>query len=117
VKVGRLPCAFDSEGFEGGGFVFVEVVLDYAVDACSAGTATEAEAQLSEVFRSAGCYDFDVSLIRVADPAGEAEFAGLAVYEPAKADALHATLDEEMKNHGVVTMASVADGAARRNFG
>lgn len=115
MTIGRLPGAFDAEGFEGSGFLFIEVVLEDAVNTAAARAATETGAQVGNVFRSAGSDDFNVAVFSVADPSGEAEFAGLAVYKPAKADTLHATLHEKMENHGVVTNASVADGAARRN--
>jgi len=77
----------------------------------------KAQLKVGEIGWSAGCDDFYIAFFGVADPAGEAEFAGLTMNEPAKADTLHATLHEKMKNHSVVTMASVADGAARCNRG
>ncbi len=114
VTIGRLPGAFDAEGFEAVGFLFVEVVFEDEVNAAAARTAMEAQAQFGEIFGSARGDDLDIPFFSVANPAGEAQFTRLAVNEPAEADTLNATLNEKMKNHGV-TIASVADGAAGRN--
>jgi len=82
-------------------FLLVEVVLGDAVNASAARAAMEAQAQFGEIFGSAGCDDLDVALFSIANPAGKAKFAGLAVDKPAKANTLYATLNEKMKNHGV----------------
>jgi hypothetical protein len=113
---GELPGAFDAEGFEVRGFLFVEMVFDDVVDACAAGASAEAGTEVVQIFGSAGCDDLDVAFFSVADPAAETEFARLAVDEPAEADTLYPTLHVKMENHGVVTIASVADGGARRNW-
>jgi len=99
---GELPGALDFEVAEIGGFGFVELVLDDLVDAAAAGTFLKLGAEFSEVFGWAGGEDFDVSSVSVADPAAEAELGGFAVDEPAKADALNAAADEEVKNHRTV---------------
>jgi len=88
-----LPCSFDSEGIEVGGFAVVEVMLDEAVDATAARTAAQAGAEFGEVFGRAVGNDFHFAFFRVADPATQVEFAGLAVNEPAEAYALDATLN------------------------
>ena len=72
-----------------------------AVNACPAWALTQAGAKLGKIFESAGCDDLDVAFFGVADPAREAEIAGLPMNEPAEADTLDATLNEKMKNHGV----------------
>ena len=76
-------------------------MFDDVVNAASAGALAEAGAEFGEVVGCPGCDDFNVAIFSVADPAGEAEFAGLAVDEPAEADTLYATLNKKMKNHGV----------------
>ena len=91
------------------GFFVVEVVFDEAVNAAAARAAAEAVAEVGEVFDGAGGDDFDIAVFGVADPAAQVEFAGFAVYEPAKAYALYAALNEEVKNH-IATKASVSDG-------
>lgn len=94
------PRSLDSEGGEGGGFRIVEIVLDDAVDAAAAGAAAEAGAEFGEVFYVSRGDHFHVAVFGVADPASEVELAGLAVNEPAEAYPLHASLDEEVKDHG-----------------
>jgi len=86
--------------FEAGGFLFIEVVLNDAVNASAARAAMEAQAQFGEIGGRTGCDDLDVALFSVANPAGKAEFAGLAMDKPAKTNTLNATLNEKMKNHG-----------------
>ena len=103
-----LPGAFDLKGAEVLSFFFVEVVFDEAIDAAAAGSAAEAAAQFVEVFGGAGGYDLDVAIFGVADPAAQGEFAGFAVYEPAEADTLYATLNEKVEDHG--DKASVSEG-------
>jgi hypothetical protein len=95
----HLPCAFDAEGAETLGFFLVEIVLDEAVDAAAARTFAQAGAQFGEVRGRAGSHNFHIAILCVADPAAQVEFAGFAVDEPAEADALNATLDEEVKDH------------------
>jgi hypothetical protein len=77
-------------------------VLDDLVDSAAAGAFLEFGAELVEVFERAGGDDFNVTGIRVADPAAKAKLGGFAVDEPAKADALDAAADEEVKNHRTV---------------
>jgi len=98
----ELPGALDFEVAEVSGFGFVEFVLDDLVDAAAAGTFLELGAEIGEVFGGAGGEDFDVAGVGVADPAAKAELGGFAVDEPAKADALNAAADEEVKNHRTV---------------
>jgi len=93
------PSALDFEIFEAGGFGFVELVLDDLVDATAARALSELSAEFVEVFGRAGGDDFDVPGVGVADPAAKAELGGFAVDEPAKADALYAAADEEVKDH------------------
>jgi hypothetical protein len=79
----------------------VEVVFEEAVDSGASGALAEAGAEVGEVFGGARGDDFNVAVFGVADPAGESEFAGLAVDKPAEADTLYATLHKKMKDHGV----------------
>jgi hypothetical protein len=95
-----LPGAFYAEGVEAAGFGLVHVVLDYVVDAGAAGAFAEAGAKLVEVAGAACGDDFDVAVLGVADPAAEVELGGLALDEPAEADALDAAADQEVENHG-----------------
>jgi hypothetical protein len=74
-------------------------MFEEAVDAAASGAAAEALTQFVQVFGGAGGYDLDVTVFGVANPAAEVEFAGFAVNEPAEADTLYATLNEEMKDH------------------
>ena len=53
LRIELLPCAFDAEGVEVGGFFFVEVVLDELVDAGAARAAAEARAQFGQIFDGA----------------------------------------------------------------
>jgi len=84
------------------------MVLDEVIDAASARAATQAGAQLGQVGFVAVRHHFHVAVFGVAHPAAQVEFAGLAVYIPAEAHALHATLNQEMKDHKVSTKASLA---------
>ncbi len=96
-----LPRAVDAEGAQGIGFLFLEKVFDDVIDAAAAGAASQAGAEFGEVAVVAGGNYFDVAVFGVADPAAQVEFAGLAVHEPAEADALNSALNEEMKNHAI----------------
>ena len=51
------------------------------------------------IFQGADCV-FHFAGIGVADPAAQTQLGGLAVHEPAKANALHAPADEEVEHHG-----------------
>jgi hypothetical protein len=96
----QLPSAFDAEGLKAAGFGLVEVMLEDAIDAATAGTLVEAGAEFGEVFGLAGGDDFDVAFFGVADPAAQGELTGFAVNEPAKSDTLYTPLNEEVKDHG-----------------
>jgi len=76
-------------------------VFEDAVDASASRAFAEADAKFGEIGWSAGCNDLNVAVFGVADPTGQAEFAGLAVDEPAEAYTLNATLYEKMKHHGL----------------
>ncbi len=81
--------------------LLVEMVLDEAIDAAAARAAAKAGAQLGQVIGLAGGNHFHVAVFGVAHPAAQVELAGLALHKPAEADALHAALNEEMKNHAI----------------
>jgi hypothetical protein len=68
-------------------------VLEDFVDAAAAWAAVEGVAQIGERFEIAGCYDFDIAVFSVSDPAFELELAGLAMDEPAEAYTLNAASD------------------------
>jgi hypothetical protein len=74
-------------------------VLYDLVDAAAARAFFKLGAEFVEIFGRAGGDDFDCAVVGVADPAAKAELGGLAMDEPAKADALNAAADEEVKNH------------------
>jgi len=95
-----LPGAFDLERAQVLCFFFVEMMFEQAVDAAAAGASPEALAKFVEIISGAGSNDFHVAVFRVAHPAAQVEFAGFPVNKPAEAYTLHATLNEEMKNHG-----------------
>jgi hypothetical protein len=82
-----------------GGFAFVEIVFDEAVDAAATGAAAQAGAQFGQVGFFAVGDHFHFAVFGVAHPAAQVEFAGFAVNEPAEAYSLHATLNEKVKNH------------------
>jgi hypothetical protein len=94
-----LPGAFDPECAQGCAFALGKGVLDDTVDAAAAWAFAERCAQLVQIFGFAGGYDFDVAVFGIANPAFEFELAGFAVNEPAEADALDASADEEVKDH------------------
>ena len=110
----KLPGALDFEIFEAGGFGFVELVFGDFVDPAAAGAFFELGTEFLEVFGWAGGEDFDGAVVGVADPAAEAELGGFAVDEPAKADALNAAADEEVKNHQMVKCLAWVCVEARR---
>jgi hypothetical protein len=74
-------------------------MLDKVIDTAAPRTAAKAQTEIFEVARFASGDDFDVTVLSVADPAAQVELGSFALHEPAEADALHATLDEEMENH------------------
>lgn len=89
----ELPGAFDLEGFERACFAFRKRMLNDTIDTAAAGAFVERCAELVEVFRLSGNHHFDLAVFGIADPAFEVELAGFAVYEPAEADALDASLN------------------------
>ena len=94
-----LPGAFDPESAEIAGFAVIEVVLDDAIDTAATRPTTEAGAEFGQVLLGAAGDNLNIAIISVADPAAQIEFAGFSLYEPAVADPLHTTLNEEMENH------------------
>jgi len=74
-------------------------VLDDGVYAAAAGAFAKLGAEIGEVVRVAGGYDFYLAGVGVADPAVQVELGGFAVDEPAEADALHASANKEVENH------------------
>src|SRR5437762_2930758 len=74
-------------------------MLDETIDAAAARPSAKAFAQFRQVFLAPRRHYFNVAVLSVAHPAAQFEFAGLAVNEPAKAHALHAPLDQKVKNH------------------
>jgi len=105
----HLPGAIDPERAKAFGFTLIKIVLDEVIDATAAGTAAQAGAEFGKVFDAARGHNFHLALLSVAHPAAKVELAGLPVDEPAKAHTLHATLNQEMKNHRFETKASFAD--------
>jgi hypothetical protein len=95
----ELPGSLDFEEVEGGGFGFGQFVLDDGVDAAAARAFVEFGAELCEGFGVASGEEFDFAVVGVADPSAQAERGGLAMDEPAKADALHTSADKKVKNH------------------
>jgi hypothetical protein len=76
------------------------MMLDKPIDPAPARPSAQAGAQLGQVrFVSVG-YDLNVAVLCVPHPPAQVQLAGLAVYKPAEADALHTTLNQKMKNHG-----------------
>jgi len=55
--------------------------------------------QFSKVFLIAGGDDLDMAIFSIADPPAKVKRGGLAMYEPAKSDALNAALDEVVVDH------------------
>ena len=68
-------------------------MLNEAVYAASARTSAKAGSQFGQVGLLAMRHYLHLAIFGVAHPAAQVEFAGLAVYEPAKANSLHATLN------------------------
>ena len=95
------PCAIDFERTETFSLVIGQRVLDDAVDARAARPFAEAGAKLIQVARFASGNYFHVAVLSVAHPSAQIQFARLALHKPAKADTLHAALNEEMNNHGI----------------
>jgi hypothetical protein len=104
-----LPGALDFEEVEGGGFGFGEFVFDDGVDAAAARAPVEFRAEFGEGFGIAGGEEFDFAAIGVADPSAQAECGGLAMDEPAEADALNTPANEKVENHMVFSV-SQRDG-------
>jgi hypothetical protein len=94
-----LPGAFDYKGFEGCAFALGEGVFVDLVDAAAARSMAEFGAEMAEGFFVAGDHDLDVTVFGVANPAAEGEFAGFAMDEPAEADTLDASFNEEVEDH------------------
>jgi len=88
------------KGCEVFGFILGQSVFDDAVDARASRAAAQADAKLVKVAGVACRHDFNIAILGVAHPSAQLELCGLALDKPAEADALHAALNEEMKNHG-----------------
>jgi hypothetical protein len=86
-------------------------MFDEAIDAAAAWTLPQALSQFGKVFDRTGDDDFDIAVFGIADPAAQFEFAGFAMDEPPESDTLHATLNEEMKDH-IADLASFSDAHA-----
>ncbi len=85
-----------------------EVMLDNAVDAAAARAASQARTQLAQVVGLAGGNHLHVAVFGVAHPAAQVQLRGLALHKPAKADPLHAALDEEVENQSYLTSESAS---------
>src|SRR5665213_1347187 len=114
VGMRLLPGSFDLESAEGFGFAFGEFVFNDSVDAAAARALVQLRAEVGEVFARAGCEDFDVAGVDVADPAVKAELGGFAVDEPAEADALDSAADEEVEDHSSSSLAERAGRSKER---
>jgi hypothetical protein len=95
----KLPGSLDFEEGEVGGFGLGEFVFDDSVDTAAARAFVEFGAKVGEGVGVACGEHFDFAAVGVADPASQAEFSGLAMHEPAKADALHTTADKKVEDH------------------
>jgi hypothetical protein len=96
-----LPGAVDAERAQSFCLFVFENMLDQPVYAASARTTAEAGTQFGQVGFVAVSNHFHIAVLGVAHPAAQVKFAGLAVHIPAEAHALHAALNEEVKNHTV----------------
>ena len=74
-------------------------MLEEVIDAAAAGAPAKAGAQFGQILGGTGGHDFHFAFFGVAHPSAQVEFAGLALYKPAEAYPLHATLNQKMKNH------------------
>ena len=81
------------------GFAFNQRVLDDMVDSRAARTSVKARAKFVEIAGVARRQDLYFALLGIAHPPAQFQLAGLALHEPAKADTLHSTLNEEMNDH------------------
>ena len=75
-------------------------MLDQAIDAAAARTAAQAGAQLGQVSLIAMGHHLHIAVLGIAHPAAQIQFTGFAVHIPPKANPLHATLNQKMKDHG-----------------
>jgi len=75
-------------------------MLDNVIHAAAARPPAQTGPQLGQVFCASSGNDLNFTLFSVADPSAQLKLAGLTLDEPAKANSLHATLNEKMKNHG-----------------
>jgi hypothetical protein len=89
----------DFKWLEGFGFRIGEFVLDDGVDAAAARAFVQLGAEVGEGFGVTGGDEFHFPAVGVADPAVQGELGGLALDEPAEADALHSAADEEVEDH------------------
>jgi anthranilate synthase/aminodeoxychorismate synthase-like glutamine amidotransferase len=90
-------------------------VLDEPVDAAAARAAAQIGAQLGQVLVVTVRHHFNIAVLGIAHPAAQLQLAGLAVHKPAETYPLHATLYQKMKNHELLTKASLADCRTSRN--
>lgn len=91
-------------------------MLDDGVDAAAARTLVEFGAEFGEGFGIAGSEEFDFAAIGVADPSAQAECGGLAMDEPAEADALNTPANEKVENH-IELSVSQTDGEGSNKTG
>ena len=89
-------------------------MLDDIVDTRTARTAAKATAKLIEIAGVASRDYFHFAILSVTYPPAQFQLAGLALHEPAEANTLHATLNEEVNNHGDEPRPVLQMGARRR---
>src|ERR1700679_2104359 len=70
-----------------------------SINSAASRTLLQGNLQLREQRFVARGHNLNVSLVGVLHPAVQAKFSRLPLHEPAEANPLHATLDQEMEDH------------------
>ncbi len=83
------------------GLTVFQHVFDEPVDTASAGPRVQALAQLAQVLWQTRRKHLHVAFFGIAYPAAKAQLVSLSLHKPAKANSLHAALNQEMKDHCV----------------
>src|ERR1700761_455250 len=94
-----LPGSFNLKRSERLTFALGQFVFNNGIDAASARTLAQFDAEVFKRLRIACGDDFNLAGIGIAHPAAQAKLCRFAVNEPAKANALHTPANEKVNNH------------------
>jgi hypothetical protein len=108
-RVSFLPRALDAKRAQPRRFLIIKIVLYKAIHSAPSRSPAKACAQFRQVVGTARGHNLHVAVLGIAYPAAQIQFAGLAMDKPSEPNALHSTLNQEMKNHRSQTNVSLSE--------